>query len=70
MLVLTCSTAVAPCPAADQFWRLSSEVVTVADFGVTTETILYVITWGFGVVLLGFLLGWGIGLAVGLIKKL
>lgn len=69
MLILACSTLVAPCPLADQVWLDTAQVATLADFGIDALTITFVIGWGFGVVLVGFLLGWGLGLALGLIKK-
>lgn len=70
MLLLSCSTQIQPCPVADQLWIDSATVATnLADVGITPAEIVYVIGWGFGVVLLGFLLGYGLGLALGLIKK-
>lgn len=69
MLLLSCTTKQPPCPLLDQIWIESSTVSNLADVGITPEQILYVISWGFGVVLLGFLLGYGIGLALGLIKQ-
>lgn len=69
MLILSCTTLVAPCPLADQLWVNTSDVANLADFGIDAVTITFVIGWGFGVVLVGFLLGWGLGLALGMIKK-
>lgn len=70
MLLLSCTTNNPPCPLLDQVWVDSATVVTnLADVGITPPQILYVITWGFGLVLLGWLLGYGLGLALGLIKK-
>lgn len=69
MLILTCSTLNNPCPPLEQGWIESSLISSPADVGITTAEVLYVVGWGFGVVLLGFLLGYGLGLALGLIKK-
>lgn len=70
MLLLTCSTLVAPCPIADQVWVASEAISSAADIGITPELIATVISWGFGVVLLGWVLGYGLGVTVGIIKKL
>lgn len=69
MLVLTCSAAVAPCPAGSEQWVSTAELSNVADFGITAPLIAKTVSFGFGVVLLGFLLGYVLGLALGLIKK-
>lgn len=69
MLILACSSAAAPCPLADQIWIESASLSSLADVGITPDQIVYVIGWGFGVVLFGFLMGWVLGLALGLIKK-
>ena len=69
MLLLSCKTNAAPCPPGDQFWIESATISAAADVGITPEQILTVISWGFGVVLLGWLLGYGLGRALGIIKK-
>lgn len=60
-----------PCASSDSVVMSYGEFVSVVpqSTGITTAEILYVVTWGFGVVLLGWLLGYGLGLALGLIKK-
>ncbi|WP_156379458.1 hypothetical protein [Acidovorax sp. Root402] len=47
-----------------------SDLMDFAQLGIDAPTVLYVISWGFAFVLGSFLLGWGLSLAVGLIKKL
>lgn len=42
---------------------------SLSDLGVTPVNIAYTVGWAFGVVLLGFLFGYVLGLALGLIKK-
>lgn len=69
MLLLSCSVDVIPCPVGNQGWIQSTTVSTLADVGITPEQIVYVVGWGFGVVLFGFLLGYVLGLALGLINK-
>lgn len=69
MLLLTCSNDTNPCPAIYQVWIESATISNPSDVGITPETIAYVAGWGFGVVLVGFLLGYGLGLALGLIKQ-
>jgi hypothetical protein len=47
--------------------------VTAADFaliGITPASVAVAITWGFGVVLSSWSVGYVVGLAVGLIKKI
>ena len=70
MRFLVCISEATPCPPADQQWSTTAEILDPAQFGITPIEILKVASWGFGVVLLGFLLGYSIGLALGLIKKL
>ena len=69
MLLLSCSVDTNPCPLLNQVWIQSATISTFADVGITPEQMVYVIGWGFGVVLFGWLLGYGLGLALGLINK-
>ena len=69
MLLLSCTVDTIPCPAVHQVWIQSATISTLADVGITPEQMIYVIGWGFGVVLFGFLLGYVLGLALGLIEK-
>lgn len=69
MLILSCLSNVAPCPPGSEVWVSTTDTATLADIGITSDQIFAVMTWGFGVVLLGFILGWGLGLALGLIRK-
>lgn len=41
-----------------------------ASIGVDAPTILYVMSWGFSFVVGSFFLGWCIGIAVDMIKKI
>lgn len=40
-----------------------------ALLGITADQILLVYSWGFGVMLMSFLMGYGVSLAIGLIRK-
>lgn len=69
MLLSACTTNTNPCPVLNQYWIDSSLIVSASDIGITADQILQVITWGFGVVLLGWVLGYGLGLGLGMIRK-
>ena len=69
MLLLSCSVETTPCPVGSEIWVQSASISSLADVGITPEQIIFVIGWGFGVVMLGFLLGYVLGLSLGLIKK-
>ena len=70
MRFLVCYSEVNPCPEAATAWVSMYEVMDLAQLGIDAPTVLYVISWGFAFVLGSFLLGWGLSLAIGLIKKL
>ena len=61
-----------PCVSSDSVVMTYGEYVALVpqNVAITTPQVLYVVSWGFGVVLFGWLLGWGLGLALGLIRKL
>jgi len=67
---LICISEATPCPPADQQWSTTAEILDLAQFGVTALEIAKVFTWGFAVVLFGFFMGYQIGIALGLIKRL
>lgn len=70
MLLLSCKTLQNPCPILDQIWVSSADVANPADFGITTDTIYQCFAWGFGVVLMGFLFGYCLGIARSAIRQL
>ena len=67
---LICKSQDAQCLPTDQVWSTTAEIMDPAQFGLSPECVLLVISFGFAVVLMGFLLGYGISLATGLIKRL
>lgn len=70
MRFLACNIDISPCPFENQVWVTLAEFLDPALYGITSADILKVFSWGFGAVLLGFFLGYQLGLALGLIKKL
>ena len=70
MRFLVCISEVTPCPPADQQWSTTAEILDPAQFGVSPVEILKVYSWGFGAVLLMFFIGYQLGCALGVIKRL
>lgn len=66
---LVCTSEAVPCPPESQMWSTTAEILDPAQFGITPEAILKAYAWGFGAVLSAFLIGYVIGLALGLIRK-
>ena len=52
-----------------QNYAMLNGKIDMAQLGITAAEIFHIAAWGFGVVLLGFLLGYVVSLAVGLIRK-
>lgn len=69
MRFLVCYSEVNPCPDESTAWVSMSDVMDLAQLGIDAETVFYVVSAGFAFVLGAFLLGWGVSLAVALIKK-
>lgn len=70
MLVLICSHDVTPCPVELQQWREVDQAFTPGNLGIDAAGVLYVCSWGVGVVLLLFSLGYGVGAALKAIRLL
>lgn len=58
MRLLTCSQDVSPCPPEAQQWLTVDEAFTPGSLGIDAESVLYVASWGVGVVLLLWSLGY------------
>lgn len=69
MRYLVCKVDADPCPADQVASVPFLETVDFASMGITPEALVYVFSWGFGAVLMFFLIGLGIAYALGLIKK-
>ena len=69
MRFLVCTTDAQPCPASDQSWLSVAELIDPADLGITTDSLAHVYAWGFGSVLLAFLVGYALSVALNVLKK-
>lgn len=70
MRFLICTSEATPCPVDSQVWSTTAEILDPAQFGVSTVEIAKVYGWGFGAVILMFFLGYQLGCALGLIKRI
>lgn len=70
MLILACNVDTSPCPPGAEIWVSLAEVSNPALVGLTPEFVARAVAVGFAFVLGSFLLGWGLSLALGLIRKL
>jgi len=69
MRFLICTEDLNPCPP-DKVSSLSlAETLDPALLGITPQGVLKAYAWGLGAVLTMWLIGYGIGLATGLIRK-
>lgn len=74
MLILVCAEDVTPCPELSQVWlsvaQFLSEAVDPALLGLTPETAVKAFAFGFGAVVGMWAIGYAIGIATGMTKKL
>ncbi|MDH0364518.1 hypothetical protein [Comamonas aquatica] len=70
MKVLACTVETIPCPPENEVWIDFSTAIDFAALGITAETTTYALTFGFAAVFGFFVLGYVLGIAKGLIKKL
>lgn len=70
MQFLVCTTDTSPCPPGDVASVALSGVLDFAALGITSGDMLYVWSWGFSMVLFGWIAGYGIQLAIVVIRKL
>lgn len=70
MKVLACTVELNPCPPENEVWIDFATALDFAALGITAETTTYALTFGFSVVYGFFILGYVLGIAKGLIKKL
>lgn len=68
MKLLTCSVEVDPCPPESQQWLTVDQAFDPAALGIDAASVLAVASWGVGVVLFLWSLGYGIGAALKLIR--
>lgn len=69
MRFLTCTVDLDPCPPENLSSLSLAETLDPALLGITPQGVLKVYSWGFGAVLVMWLIGYSIGLATGLIRK-
>ena len=70
MRILICTTDTDPCPAAQQVWTTTGEVIDPVEFGIDQASVLYVYSWGFAAIFGMWLIGYGVALAFQSIRKL
>ena len=70
MRFLICTTDGNPCPPTATSSVALSDVMDFAALGVTPSEIFYCFGWGFAAVTLMFLLGYVVGVAYGLIRRI
>ncbi|WP_411878216.1 hypothetical protein [Polaromonas sp. YR568] len=69
MRFLICTVDLEPCPPQNLSSLSLAEALDPALLGITPQGILKTYSWGLGAVLMMWLIGYGIGLATGLIRK-
>jgi hypothetical protein len=69
MRFLICTVDLDPCPPENLSSLSLAEALDPALLGITAQGILKAYTGGFSAVLVMWLIGYGIGLATGLIRK-
>lgn len=70
MRFLICTVDIDPCPTGSVASMSISDAIDWPSLGVTPSEILYVYSWGFAAVLTAWMVGYGVSLAIGLIRKL
>ena len=70
MKVLACTVEVIPCPPESEVWIDFATAIDFAALGIDTQSVVYVLMWGFAAVFVPWTLGYAAGIAKGLIKKL
>jgi hypothetical protein len=70
MRYLVCTVDADPCPADKVASLPFLETVDFTAMGITPEALFYVFGWGFAAVFTFWLLGFGTGIALSMIRKL
>lgn len=69
MKILACSQDIDPCPVAAQVWIDASSMIDFGALGITVESVLRVTSWGFGVVIAAWAIGYAAGCAIRMVNK-
>lgn len=70
MKVLACAVEITPCPPENEVWIEFATAIDFAAIGITAETATNALMFGFAAVMVPWSVGYVVGLAKGLIKKL
>lgn len=70
MKVLACTVETNPCPAENMVWIDFSSALDFAAIGISSGSVLKAISFGFGVVLFSWSLGYATGLVKAVIRKM
>jgi len=70
MRLLICTVDENPCQVVNQATMPVSDAFDPAFYGINATSIGHVYAWGFGAVLLCFVLGYVVGVAVSIVRKL
>lgn len=69
MQILGCTVDVVPCPAGSEAWIQLAQLIDFDALGVTQEVIVYVLATGFAIPLGSYLMGFGVAVALNLIRQ-
>lgn len=70
MRVLVCTVDVDPCPVGNVATMAMVDVFNPSSLGITSDTIVYVYSWGVAAVLGLFCVGYAVGSAVSAVRRL
>lgn len=70
MRLLVCTTDANPCPVEAQVWTTTGEILDPSELGITGTDVALVYAAGFAAVLGAWLLGYPVGLATSLIRRM
>lgn len=69
MKLLACAENIDPCPVSAQVWIDASSMIDYGALGINAESIFRVTSWGFGVVLFSWAIGFAVGCAVRMVNR-
>lgn len=69
MKLLACAENIDPCPVASQVWIDASSMIDFGALGINAESIFRVTSWGFGVVIAAWAIGYAAGCVIRMVNK-
>lgn len=69
MQVLVCTVDVMPCPVGSEAWIQLAQLIDFESLGITPEILAYALSAGFAIPFGSYLLGFGIAIALNLIRQ-